>query len=255
MGNVLLWPLRRCRSFVYDSLILKLTTKWYEVVLSRLDEGSTLLDVGIGTAGALVRCKDILLDRQIRVVGIDYDADYIAKAHDTISRAGLDHLVSVIEMSVYQLDAPPPPRKQLSASSGREYIDSSGQPLQATTPLLKPNSFDAVYFSGSFSLLPDPPLALNAVLPFLRQRDGQIYITQTYQRYTPPLLAYVKPLLRYITTIDFGKLIPEEEAATFFHQVVPTECKLQCIEHEVIRGSVDTFLQAAYLTVLRPRSK
>ena len=53
MGNVLLWPLRQCRSFVYDALILKLTTTWYEVVLSRLDEGSTLLDIGIGTAGEL----------------------------------------------------------------------------------------------------------------------------------------------------------------------------------------------------------
>jgi hypothetical protein len=196
-----------------------------------------------------------LLDRQIRVVGIDYDADYISKAQDTIRRAGLAHLVSVIEMSVYHLDAHPPPRKHLSASVGRESLDSPGPPLDAATRLLQPNSFNAVFFSGSFSLLPDPPRALNAVLPFLRQHGGQIYITQTYQRYTPPFLAYVKPLLRYITTIDFGKLIPEEEAATFFHKTVPTKCKLLCIEHEVIGGSVDTFLQAAYLTVLRPRSE
>ena len=52
MGNALLWPLHKFRSFVYDALILKLTTKWYEVVLRRFDEGSTVLDIGIGTAGA-----------------------------------------------------------------------------------------------------------------------------------------------------------------------------------------------------------
>ena len=51
MGNILFWPLRQFRTTVYDALILKLTTKWYEAVLSRLDEGSTVLDVGIGTAG------------------------------------------------------------------------------------------------------------------------------------------------------------------------------------------------------------
>jgi hypothetical protein len=48
----MLWPLRKFRAFVYGALILKLITKWYEVVLCRLDEGSIVLDVGIGTAGA-----------------------------------------------------------------------------------------------------------------------------------------------------------------------------------------------------------
>jgi hypothetical protein len=57
MGNALLWPLCKFRAFVYDALILKLTTKWYEVVLCRLDEGSIVLDVGIGTAGALTKIR------------------------------------------------------------------------------------------------------------------------------------------------------------------------------------------------------
>jgi hypothetical protein len=51
MGNVLSWPFRRARAIIYDALILRLTTRWYEVVLSQLDFGSTILDVGIGTAG------------------------------------------------------------------------------------------------------------------------------------------------------------------------------------------------------------
>lgn len=51
MGNAFLWPWHQFRATLYDALILKLTTKWYEVVLSRLDVGSTVLDVGIGTAG------------------------------------------------------------------------------------------------------------------------------------------------------------------------------------------------------------
>ena len=42
------------RSFVYDALILKMTTRWYEAVLTKLPENSIVLDVGIGTAGALL---------------------------------------------------------------------------------------------------------------------------------------------------------------------------------------------------------
>jgi hypothetical protein len=56
MGNTLMYPVRQFRALVYDVLILELTTKWYEVVLSQLDEGSTVLDVGIGTAGKSQCC-------------------------------------------------------------------------------------------------------------------------------------------------------------------------------------------------------
>jgi hypothetical protein len=51
--------------------------------------------------------------------------------------------------------------------------------------------------------------ALTAVKPLL-QPNGKIYVTQTYQRYTPPLLPYLKPLLKYVTTIDFRQLIRED---------------------------------------------
>ncbi|MEA3641327.1 MAG: SAM-dependent methyltransferase, partial [Lamprobacter sp.] len=39
------------RSYIYDALILRLTSQWYAEVLRRLPEGAAMLDVGIGTAG------------------------------------------------------------------------------------------------------------------------------------------------------------------------------------------------------------
>ena len=56
---------------------------------------------------------------------------------------------------------------------------------------------------------------------------------------------YLKPLLRYITTINFGQLIHEDWVAEFFHQQAPGQCQLDCVEHEVIKDSVDMFIQAA----------
>jgi hypothetical protein len=158
-------------------------------------------------------------------------------AKNAVAKANLDDYITVVDGSVYDAERL---QSQLSTIPGDNQ-------RHANTP-----RFDAIYFSGSFSLLPDMPGALTAVMPLLTKETGRIYITQTYQRYAPPLLGYLKPLLRYITTIDFGQLVMEENASTFFEKEVPDKCNLECVEHAVIKGSVDSFLQAAYLTILKP---
>ena len=82
---------------------------------------------------------------------------------------------------------------------------------------------DAVYFSGSFSLLPEPTRALRLASEFAKSNGepsdngrGAVYITQTYQRKTPFFLPFLKPLLKYVTTIDFGRLVTEEEILNTF---------------------------------------
>ena len=56
-------------------------------------------------------------------------------------------------------------------------------------------------------ILLSPPLIL---LP-CRFFAGRIYITQTYQRRGFPLASVLKPLLYYVTSIDFGQLCFEED--------------------------------------------
>ena len=46
----------KTKSFVYDTVILRMTEQWYRAVLSRMDDGSILLDVGIGTGGIYQFC-------------------------------------------------------------------------------------------------------------------------------------------------------------------------------------------------------
>ena len=104
--------------------------------------------------------------------------------------------------------------------------------------------FDGAYFSGSLTLMPDPVAALRAAAAVVRP-GGTIHCTQTYQRRTLPLLATIKPLLKYVTTIDFGQLTTEERARSIFHA-----SGLHVEQHAVIPGSVDTPLQAAYHTIL-----
>lgn len=118
---------------------------------------------------------------------------------------------------------------------------------------------DIVYFSGSFSLLPDPKGALLMTIPFVSKNNdndkktssGLVYITQTYQKRVPPLLGSVKPMLKYLTTIDFGQLVKVDEIKNMLNDKELIDHGLVLKSHDVIDGSLDNYWQAAYMSILQ----
>jgi len=273
-------------AWIYNRMIVDMTEVWYRAVLERQKPGSTILDVGVGTAGALLRCQDIILSKKLHIIGIDYNPFYITAAHQSIQDAGptLAKYVQVHHCDLYN-------RTQLDAL----LLDAVGEDDDVVT---------TVYFSGSFSLLPNPSEALKIAASILMvgvgkveeekqsidgitdeggdgdddddgqndaaknetddkrgsgdgrdgDRDGdgtdaKIYITQTYQRHSPPFLSIIKPLIKYVTTVDFGQLVREEDVLDILKQDGVADV-LEVAEHGVLDGSVDNYWQAAYLSVL-----
>lgn len=168
--------LQRVRSAIYDAAIVGLTAGWYRAVLSRLPPNSHLLDVGIGTAGALVANAALVRERQLRVTGVDIDADYVRRATVALDAAGLAERVTARLESI---------------------LDHRGGP------------YDAVYFSASFMLMPDPPAVLRHVVSLLRP-GAPLFFTQTFELSRSRAAEIVKPLLRLVTTIDFGRVTYED---------------------------------------------
>ncbi len=164
------------RGWLYDRLVAGMTSGWYREVLSRLPHGTRLLDVGIGTGAALIRCADLVRERELSVVGLDVDADYLARCEVAMRRAGLDQVEPLLE-SVY---------------------DHTGGP------------YDAVYFSASLMLLPDPAEAIRRVTGLLSP-GGTLYATQTFQLRRSRLAERGKPLIRHLTTIEFGRVTYEHD--------------------------------------------
>lgn len=165
------------RSFIYDTFVIKLTSRWYAEVLRRVPEGATLLDVGIGTAGALLANADLVKQKGLRITGIDIDAVYIDTARERLEGSLLEGCVEARLESVYDhRDGP----------------------------------YDAVCFSGSFMLLPEPEQALRHCSSLLRP-DGRIYFTQTVQMRPARWMEFLKPKLKWITSIDFGRVTYEDE--------------------------------------------
>ena len=138
-------------------------------------------------------------------------------------------------------------------STDAEPLSSAAAAAAAIDAMLlgKPRkSFDAVYFSGSISLLPDPAAALILTSRVLKERTGKVYVTQTYQRRTPPLMIYFKPIIKFFTTIDFGRVVTERAILDWYDEASE---ELEVEIHQPIKGSVDTALQCAYVSVLRQR--
>ena len=126
-----------------------MTKDWYKEFFNRLDINYTVLDIGIGTAQALIKNVATIKEKNIHVLGIDINKEYIKYGKSAVSWGGLDDYVSLHYISIYD----------------EKLKDIANKKL-----------FDACYFSGSFSLMPDPVRALQVCKKFLK-KGGKIYIT------------------------------------------------------------------------------
>jgi SAM-dependent methyltransferase len=165
------------RGWIYNRFVAGLTTEWYREVLTRLPDRARMLDVGIGTGAALARSADLVRAKELEVVGLDIDADYLARCRAEVARAGLAERVTPLLASVY---------------------DHRGGP------------YDAVYFSASLMLLPDPVRALSHVAGQLVP-GGRLFSTQTFHHRRSTVLEWAKPLFHRVTTIHFGRVTYESE--------------------------------------------
>lgn len=219
--------IKRLPSFICDVLILNMTEVWHLEALKRLKNDSEILDIGIGTGGALLRCADMLKEKNISIVGIDYNQLHADTANHAIKHKNMQSNMSVRCMSVYE------------------------------TNELNCKKFDAACFSGSFSLLPDPILVLKHISQHHVKSNGKMHIAQTFQSsvnnlpkscntISHKLLYYIKPLIKCVTTIDFGYLIAQNDIL-----VLHEKSGMEILHHDVIKGSVNTKYQAAFLTVLK----
>jgi SAM-dependent methyltransferase len=165
------------RAWIYDATVVPMTAAWYRAVLERVPARCRFLDIGIGTGGALLTHADLLIRKDVLVTGIDVDIAYTARCRQAVARRGLGDRVVVRLESVY---------------------DHHGGP------------YDVAYFSGSFMLLPDPVAALHHVSALLSS-TGRIYFTHTVERRRSRTLELLKPVLRLVTTIDFGRVTYEHD--------------------------------------------
>jgi SAM-dependent methyltransferase len=178
------------RGHIYDMLIVHMTKQWYALVLTHIPDHARVLDIGVGTAAALLHNAATILQKQTHWVGIDYDLQYIVHARQLLAAQPLtlQKMISLHHVSVY--DYP-------------------------VTPITnEADRFDVAYFSSSLMIMPDPVKALQHVTSLLKP-DGFIIVTQTIEApnsrspFMLRLIETIKPFAKYLLTIDFGQITTE----------------------------------------------
>lgn len=165
---------------LYELIIDNVTNYCYENCLNYFPWNSAILDVGIGNGIMLKNYHGLIKSKGLRITGID------------INRAYLNQCTGLIE--TYRLE---------------DYIDIHHTPVEAYEPPSK-EYFDFILFSMSFMLFKDQGLVLDRIKKWLKP-EGKIVFFQTMFKERLKFMEFIKPKLKYFTTIDFGKVTYERD--------------------------------------------
>lgn len=167
-------------NFLYKVILGDVTNLCYRNCLDYFHEGASVLDVGIGNGLMLEKNHELIRQKNLSITGLDVNERYIEHTRGLIRRYGLQDLMRVHYCSVEGFQPP----------QGEEY--------------------DFVLFSMSFMLLPRQEQVLDRVKQWLGPR-GEIVFFQTMFRDKSRLINWIKPNLKYITSVDFGEAVYEDD--------------------------------------------
>jgi len=168
------------KNWLYQVFIHRTTNECYRGSLNYVAPGSRLLDVGIGNGIMLETFGPLIKSKGLKITGIDIDAGYLKHCKELIRKHGLEDCIDVCQGSAEDY-APGPP-----------------------------GNFDAVLFCMSFMLLRNPRLVLDRVKDWLKP-GGEIVFAQALFKRKSRLVDVVKPKLKYLTTVDFGRATYEKD--------------------------------------------
>jgi len=163
------------RAWIYDRLIVSTTASWARTWLESLPNGSRALEIGIGTGAAMATAGELLDSKDLQLVGVDIDTAYLKQAE-----------------------------KNLSQWSERVTLHNEGILEHGDGP------YDAICFSACFMLLPDQQAALVKAQELLKP-GGIVGFTLTYEHKRSAWMERFKPMLRVLTTIDFGQVTYKDD--------------------------------------------
>jgi alpha-N-acetylglucosaminidase len=168
------------KNWLYQLLVNRTTNECYRSSLNYVSAGCHLLDVGIGNGIMLETFHPLIRLKRLTITGIDIDADYLKHCRELICKHRLQDQIEVHHGAV------------------EDYCPATHA------------CFDAVLFCMSFMLLPDQPSVLRRVRDWLTP-GGEVIFAQAMFAERSRLVDLVKPKLKYLTMIDFGKAVYEAD--------------------------------------------
>ena len=186
------------KNFLYKLFIGHATDCCYKNCLNYFPSESRVLDVGIGNGIMLENYHGLIKSKKLRITGVDSNKGYLNHCSSLVKSYGLDNHISVCHGCIETYEPPIHER------------------------------FDFVLFSMSFMLFKDQKLVLTRIKNWLKP-NGEIIFFQTIHTDRFRFMEFVKPKLKYVTTVEFGTVTYEND---FF--ILLNDHKLPVLENRMI---------------------
>ena len=171
-------------NLIYNFLIDEVTDYCYQNCLEYFPDNSSILDVGIGNGTMLENYHSLIKRKNLRIIGIDKNKGYLKHCGRLVQQYQLGENITLYNKPIELLELP------------------------------AEKSFDFILFSMSFMLLKDQHSVLDRVGGWLSP-DGEIVFFQTMFRKRSKMLDFIKPKIKYFTSVDFGRVTYEDDFSSF----------------------------------------
>lgn len=168
------------KNYLYKLIINSVTDYCYQNCLEYVSNEAAILDVGIGNGVMMNNFHELIKIKNLNITGIDINRHYLNHCECIIRNFHLENHVEIFCKPVE--DYEPPLEKR----------------------------FDFILFTMSFMLFKNQSMVIDRVRKWLKP-DGEILFFQTMFKKKNNVLEFVKPKLKYVTTVDFGKVTYEDE--------------------------------------------
>lgn len=163
------------KNYIYKLVIYNVTDLCYNNCLNYFPSGSRILDVGIGNGMMLRNYHGLIKSKNFSIVGIDINKDYLSHCRSLIRNCRLEDHIRIFHEPVEYYEPP------------------------------EEGYYDYILFSMSFMLFSDQELVLDRVRSWLKP-GGKILFFQTMFHNRSLFMEFIKPKLKYVTTVDFGRV-------------------------------------------------
>jgi 2-polyprenyl-3-methyl-5-hydroxy-6-metoxy-1,4-benzoquinol methylase len=166
------------RNLLYDFMVVSNYTENMNLYfLSKIENNTKILDIGIGNGSAMTNNSDIIKNKSLHITGIDIDKYTLSICNQNIKNKSLESYMITKNINIYDL-----------------YIDK----------------YDYILFSDSYAVIPNVHIMINHCKKYLKE-NGKIIILTTLEDYATYIKLLIKPNIIYFTGIDFGKVTMKDE--------------------------------------------
>lgn len=170
------------KNYTYNYIITPKTIKNYNYLFSNINNDSIILDIGIGNGHALLSNHNIIKKKNLKIIGIDINNDDLIICNKKINEYNLNDNIKTINKNISYLN------------------------IQDFKDLFNSDKVDIVYFSDSYSVIPNIQNYLNNLFGFLKSDGKMIIHVVLFNKYSK-IKNFIKENLKYILWFDFGRYL------------------------------------------------